>query len=109
MAMYFGGNTNSWPSATADSDHDGMNNLQEFMTGTVPTNSASVLRVQLTQSGQGMFLSWPTVPGLTYQVQATTNFTGWNNWGTPRFAAGSSDSVFVGGSAAGYYRVVVLH
>jgi hypothetical protein len=109
MAMYFGGNTNSWPSPTADSDHDGINNLQEFMSGTIPTNSASVLRVQLAQSGQGMFLNWPTVPGLTYQVLVTTNLTTWNNWGTPRFAAGVSDSIYVGGNAAGYYRVVVLH
>jgi hypothetical protein len=109
MKMYFGANTNAWPSPSADSDHDGMSNAQEFMTGTSPTNSASVLRVQLTQSGQGMFLNWSTQPGLTYQVQTTTNFTTWNNWGTPRFAAGSSDSVYCGGNAAGYYRVVVLH
>jgi len=109
MTTYFGGNTNLWPAATADSDGDGMNNLQEFLTGTDPTNPASVLRVQPTQSGQGMFLSWPTVPGLMYQVQMTTNLVTWSNWGAPRFAAGASDSVYVGGSAAGYYRVFVLH
>jgi hypothetical protein len=28
--------------------------------------------------------------------------------GAPRFAAGTSDSIFVGGSPAGYYRVVML-
>ncbi len=110
MAMYFGSNTNLWPSATADSDSDGMNNLQEFLTGTSPTNSASVLRVKSTQSGQGMFLSWPTVPGLTYQVQVMTNLSAaWNNWGAPRFAASTSDSIYVGGSAAGFYHVMVLH
>ena len=109
MTMNFGSNTNLWPSPTADSDHDGMNNVQEFLTGTDPNNAASVLRVQAVQSGQGMFLSWPTVAGLTYQVQATTNMSGWSNLGAPRFAAGTSDSVYVGGSSSGFYHVVMLH
>ena len=109
MTMYFGGDTNLWPSPEADSDHDGMSNAQEFKTGTNPTNATSVLRVQLTQSGQGMFLSWPTVPGLTYQVQIKTSLAAaWTNFGTPRFAAGTSDSVYVGGSATGYYQVMLL-
>jgi hypothetical protein len=109
MTQYFGSNTNLWPAATADSDGDGMNNLQEFLAGTDPTNAASVLRVQLSNSPQGMFLSWPTQPGLTYQVQVKTNLTAaWSSLGAPRFAAGTSDSIFVGGSPAGYYRVVML-
>lgn len=109
MMVYFGGNTNLWPSPGADSDHDGMNNAQEFLTGTDPKNAASVLRVQAVQSGQGMFLSWPTVPGHTYQVQVKTGLTAaWGNFGTPRFAAGTSDSVYVGGGGAGYYQVMLL-
>jgi hypothetical protein len=119
MTMYFGPQS-SWPAATADSDGDGMNNYQEFLAGTIPTNSASVLSVQInklaqmpraqqfSQTQQGMFLSWNTQPGLTYQVQTTTNFTSWSNLGTARFAAGTSDSIFVGGSSVGYYRVVLL-
>ena len=63
---------------------------------------------QFSQTQQGMFLSWNTQPGLTYQVQTTTNFTSWSNLGTARFAAGTSDSIFVGGSSVGYYRVVLL-
>ena len=109
MAIYFGGNTNLWPSATADPDGDGANNLQEFMTWTDPTNAASVLIVKLSNSPQGMFLSWPTQPGLTYQVQMKTSLTAaWSNLGAPRFAAGVGDSIFVGGTSAAYYRVVVL-
>ena len=119
MTMYFGPQS-SWPSTTADSDGDGMNNYQEFLAGTNPTNSASVLRVQISktsqgaqpqqlgQSPQGMYLNWNTQPGFTYQVQMTTNFTSWSNLGSPRFAAGTGDSIFVGGGAAGYYRILLL-
>jgi hypothetical protein len=60
------------------------------------------------QSPQGMYVSWNTQPGMTYQAQMTTNFTSWSNMGAPRFAAGTSDSIFVGGSSAGYYRIVLL-
>jgi hypothetical protein len=108
MTQYFGNDTNAWPSASADADGDGLNNLQEFLTGTIPTDSASVLRVQLTQTTEGMFLSWPTQPGLTYQVQTTTNLTTWTDLGDARFAAGTNDSIFVGRSSVGYYRIVLL-
>jgi hypothetical protein len=119
MTMYFGPQS-SWPSTTADSDGDGMNNYQEFLAGTIPTNSDSVLRVQISktsqgaqpqqvgQSPQGMYLNWNTQPGFTYQVQMTTNFTSWSNLGSPRFAAGTGDSIFVGGGTVGYYRVLLL-
>jgi hypothetical protein len=106
MTNYFGANTNLWPLATADGDGDGVNNLNEFLAGTNPTNAASALQVQLVNTQQGMFLYWNTQPGLTYQVQVKTNFTAeWSNLGAPRFAAGTSDSIFVGGGSAGYYRV----
>ena len=105
MQQYFGDNTDLWPLATADSDGDGVNNLNEFLAGTNPTNAASVLQVQLVNTPQGMFLNWNTQPGLTYQVVMTTNFVSWGNFGSPRFAAGASDSIFVGGTSAGYYRV----
>jgi hypothetical protein len=120
MQQYYGNNISSWPAVTADTDGDGMNTWQEFLAGTNPTNSASVLRMQISkttqipqgqqfsQMQQGMYLSWNTQPGFTYQVQVTTNFTAWSNLGSPRFAAGSSDSIFVGGGSAGYYRVLLL-
>jgi hypothetical protein len=108
MEMYFGADTNLWPAATAVSVN-GMSNLQNFLAGTNPTNAAGALRVQLVNTPQGMFLNWPTQPGFTYQVQVTTNLTGWSNLGAPRFAAGGGDSIFVGNSSAGYYRVLLLY
>jgi hypothetical protein len=38
----------------------------------------------------------------------TANFTFWRNLGAPRFAAGATDSMLVGGNGLGYYRVVLL-
>jgi hypothetical protein len=32
----------------------------------------------------------------------------WSNLGAPRFAAGNSDSIFVGHGLGGYYRIVLL-
>jgi len=56
-----------------------------------------------------MFLKWNTQPGATYQVQAKTNLTSaWSNLGPARFAAGTTDSIDVGGSPAAYYQVVLL-
>ena len=108
MTQYYGSDLSKWPSATADSDADGMGTMQEFLSGTIPTNAASVLQVQLARTAQGMFLNWATQPGQTYQVQATTDLKTWSNLGSPRFAAGATDSIYVGGSSAGYYRVTLL-
>jgi len=108
MTEYYGSDISQWPAATADSDHDGMSTAQEFLAGTIPTNSASVLQVQLTKTAQGMFLNWNTQPGQTYQVQTASTMAAWSNLGSPRFAAGMTDSIYVGGSSAGYYRVTLL-
>jgi hypothetical protein len=41
-------------------------------------------------------------------VQVSTNLPKWTNLGAPRFAAGAADSVDVGSSSAGYYRILLL-
>ena len=79
-----------------------------LMAGTVPTNGASALKVRLSNTAQGLYLNWPTVPGQKYQVQLSTDFKTWSNLGSARFAAGSFDSIYVGGGTVGYYRVVLL-
>ena len=108
MEEFYGNNIGSWPSATTPVAAGGPTLLQIFLSGGNPTNPATWLKTTLTQTSQGMFLSWNTQPGMTYQVQVTTDFRTWTNFGAPRFEAGTSDSVFVGNGAAGYYRVQLL-
>jgi hypothetical protein len=106
MIYYFGTDLWSWPSPYADSDGDGASNLNEFLAGTGPTDAASVLRLELQSTVQGLFLDWNTQPGLLYQVQVSTNLWGWTNWGGMRFAPGTVDFMYVGGTPASYYRVL---
>jgi len=105
MTAYFGADRSHWPLPAADTDGDSISNLSEFLTGTDPMDANSVLRQQVIQTPQGMFLVWNTQAGLTYQIQITTNFVSWNNFGQPRFAVGTNDSVNV---PAGYFRIQVL-
>ena len=67
--QYFG--TNVFV-ATADSDHDGQNNLNEYRSGTNPTNATSVFRTDETSATNHLTLRWPVAPGRSYQVEATT-------------------------------------
>ena len=112
MAAFFGGyyggtyHTNFWPSPTSPVVSGGPTFLQVFLTGGNPFDSSTWLQTSLAKTSQGMFLNWNTQPGLTYQVQVKTNLAAaWSNLGAPRFAAGTNDSIYVGGASAGYYRV----
>jgi hypothetical protein len=101
--------TNSWPSnVNAPIVPGGPTVYQVFLSGGDPLDSSTWLRTALANTPQGLFLSWNTMPGQTYQVQVTTNLAAWSNLGAPRFAAGGSDSIYVGGTPGGYYRVTLL-
>ena len=108
MTQYYGGDISKWPGANTVLVPGGPTLLQVFLSGGNPLVPGTWLRTALSNTPQGMFLSWNTQPGFTYQVQVATNLGVWSNLGSPRFAAGSSDSIFVGRSSAGYYRVMLL-
>jgi hypothetical protein len=55
-----------------------------------------------------MFLSWNTQPGMTYQIQETTDFKTWSNYGSPLFERGTNDTRRVGDGGGGYYRIQLL-
>jgi hypothetical protein len=110
MALYYGRtNSSHWPSGYAYVAPGGPTLLQAFLTGADPTNPSTWLRTAITRTPQGYFLTWNPRPGLTYQVQTSPNLAAWLNLGSPRFAAGTTDSLYLGPSNAGYYRLMWLY
>ena len=91
---------------TIGSMHDTVRDI--FLTGANPTNAATWLTQSISHSSQGWFLAWTTQPGLIYQVQSSTDLINWTNLGGPRFAAGTSDSIFLGLTNQSYYRIARL-
>lgn len=63
-----------------DNDGDGVKNRDEYLSGTNPTNAASVLRFT---SSSAAGLNWLATPYELYEVQATTDFTNWFLAGNP--------------------------
>jgi hypothetical protein len=105
--MYRGTKPGFWPAPNVDSDGDGVSNIREFLAGTDPMNANSVLRMWFTWNRFGRRLNWNTVSGFIYQVQSSSDLANWNNYGAPRFSAGTTDSTSVSGSAGvEYYRVL---
>jgi hypothetical protein len=109
MSQYYGGgNMFYWPSPGAVVAPGGPTLLQLFLTGADPLKPATWLRTAVTRTPQGYFLTWNSRPGLTYQVQSSTDLRSWGSLGAPRFAVGAVDSVYLGVSNPGYYRVMML-
>jgi hypothetical protein len=58
----------------ADSDHDGLNNWQEWVCGTNPTNALSALRmVSALPTSTNVTVTWQSVAGVNYFLQRSTN------------------------------------
>jgi len=74
MLRYFGhptGQTNDNSYAQADADGDGLSNLQEFLSGTDPTNNASAFRIiAVAAESNDLRVTWTTAGGHIYVVQA---------------------------------------
>jgi hypothetical protein len=63
MTQFFGSDLFAWPSPNADTDGDGVSNLNEFLAGTDPTDVNSVLVISRSPR-QGIYLNWNTQPTL---------------------------------------------
>jgi len=59
---------------TADPDHDGLNNWQEWVAGTDPTNASSALRI-LSAAGtfSGSTVTWSSVANHSYALERATD------------------------------------
>jgi len=59
---------------TGDFDGDGHTDQQEYLAGTDPTNTGSILRVlTITRMGGIITILWSATPGKQYRVQLKTN------------------------------------
>jgi hypothetical protein len=97
-----------------DTDGDGMTNLEEFLAGTDPTNSADFLRVSaIDWAGGSVHLRFPLLPGKTYEIQYR-DATPSGSWQTLREIGPESTARTVevidsdlAGSDSRYYRIVL--
>lgn len=106
QALYWGANPANWPSPNQQLSPGGPTVLMVFEWGANPLDPSTWLKQQLTRTPQGWFLSWNTVPGFVYQVQTSADMASWTNLGALRYAAGATDSIFVGmGDQRGIYRI----
>lgn len=79
----------------ADPDSDGMNNYSEYIAGTVPTNSASLLKLlSVNRTNNTATVQWLSVNGKRYQMAFRTNLVsgGWTNLGSVVTASGTNTS-----------------
>jgi hypothetical protein len=110
---YFGETNAVDGEASNDPDHDGMNNLKEYLSGTNPTNAASVFKIEesTTASPTGMVLRWSSVENKWYAIQTSTNlFAGFNEVtisNIPATPTMNTQTVIVDQVESRYYRVTV--
>jgi Tol biopolymer transport system component len=96
---------------TGDYDQDGLTDLQEFTTGTDPTNVGSVFRAYtVTASGGNTTVFWSAVPGKIYRVEYKDNIedANWTELSTAT-AGGTTGSALdaTPNTSHRFYRVVL--
>src|SRR4029453_1145674 len=66
--------------------------------------------LRATRSGGGKLeVAWKSAPGVSYQVQMSTNLQAWSNVGEARSASGATDSVSIDTTLpAAFYRVILV-
>jgi autotransporter-associated beta strand protein len=92
---YFGSTNNPAGAPDADADGDGMNNYAEFLAGTNPTNSSSLLKItSATVQTNDIAITWKTAGPRTNIIQATSPLANGFTDVTPGIViAGTGDAV----------------
>src|SRR5262249_53281305 len=97
--------------AADDPDGDGMSNMNEFLAGTDPLNSASVFKITQVAAGtDGIQVSCSTTSNRAYQLQRRADLavsSPWANIGTPTTGTGGIMVLIddLPTNTAAYYRV----
>lgn len=69
--------------------------------------SYDLIRVNITSQGNGVRISWNTKPGRSYQLQTSSDYITWTNYGAIRVATAFSDYVDINSATtSAAYRVV---
>jgi CubicO group peptidase (beta-lactamase class C family) len=79
---YFGSISSPAAAPSADPDGDGVNNLNEYINLTDPSNPASVEKLFVNldpQNNQRVVLDWPAARGRSFAIETTTNISA-PNW-----------------------------
>ncbi len=102
--IYWGTNSANWPPPNAVLA-PGVTVLKVYLWGANPLDPSTWLKDWINHTSEGWFLNWNTVAGGVYQVQFSSDLINWTNLGSPRYAAGSTDSIYVGLANKGYYQI----
>jgi hypothetical protein len=107
------GRTNNFEAASlADTDGDGAMAWQEFIAGTNPENTSSVLKLTCRrETGPGCVLEWPSAFNRVYSIYRATDFASGSflelTNGVPATPPRNSFSEMGGGSSRSFYRIAV--
>ena len=94
--------------STADNDGDGVSNAAEVAAGTNPLDATSVFKITsiAPSSGGGITITWSTVAGKTYYVEASSSLAG-GSWTTisPAITGTGTYTDSTPGPGSKFYRV----
>ncbi len=68
---------------SADPDGDGRLNVDEFVEGTLPWNASSYLTPTVNLANGTTTVSFPLPDHRSFQIETTTDFSGWTLWDVP--------------------------
>ena len=75
--------TGAATNSTADPDGDGVNNYTEYLTGTVPTNSASYWKTSIAANTSQVAVGYRAPSNLGIVIETSSNLLNWTTWNVP--------------------------